>query len=113
MSVFTSFGNSTGATVNVDLVGSSTPTVSTVSLATAGTEYSFVLPINCREYRLKFRNSDATLQLSFVAGASGTTFLTVPRYCEYGDSDMKLTSTVTLYFQSNKNSQVLEILTWV
>lgn len=107
MSVFTSFSGG-----QIDLIGSVTPVVSVVSMPLAATEYSFVLPQDCRQFLVKTR-SGAVLQVAYASGQSGTTYMTVPRHCFYAESDIKLTSTVTLYFQSPLASQELEVLTWV
>ena len=108
MSVFTSFAGN----ITADSAGSGTPTVSVVSLATANTEYSFLLPSGCRQFLVKLRGA-ATLQVAYSMGDSGTTYFTVPRNCFYAESDLKIETAVTLYFQSPVASQELEILTWV
>lgn len=107
MSLFTSFAGQLSA----DLVGSTTPVITRVAMTTAATEYSYTLPANCRQYMIKLSGS-AVLQLAYVSGDSSVNYLTVPRNCFYAESDLKLTSTVTLYFQSNQSSQVAEIVAW-
>lgn len=108
MSVFTSFAGQ----ISADVVVSSTPAISVVSLTLASTEYSYVLPANCRQFLVKLRGA-AKLQVAYTAGQSGISYMEVPRNCFYAESDIKLTSTVTLYFQSPVAAQELEVLTWV
>lgn len=112
MSVFTSFGSSSGGSVVVDIQGATTPQIDQVSMLLADTEYSFALPTNCRQFQLGLQ-SDGILKVAYVMGDSGTMYRTIPRYCFYAESDLKLPGTVTLYFQCSKPTQVLEILTWV
>ena len=108
MSVFTSFAGQ----LNADLTGSNTPTITVVSMPLAATEYSYVLPANCRQFQVKTR-SGAVAQIAYSSGQSGTNYITIPRFCFYAESDLKLVSSVTLYFQSPLASQELEILAWV
>lgn len=111
MSAFTPSGSG-GVPITTTSAGATSPVVAQVAMASAATEYSYVLPAGCRQFQLKLQ-SGATLQVAYVAGQSGTNYLTVPRYCFYAESDLLLTGTLTVYFQSPTGSQVLEILTWV
>lgn len=110
MSYFTPAGSG-GAVSNVIVEGSTNPTVATVSMALAGTEYSYVLPTNCKQFMIKLRGS-GTLQFSYVSGESGTTYMEIPRYCFYAESDLNLNAATTLYFQSSSASQVAELIVW-
>lgn len=113
MSVFTSFGTSSGGgPITVNIQGATTPAISQVLMPTANTEYSFTFPADCKQFQVKLQ-SDATLKVAYVLGDSGSLFLTVPRYCFYAESNLTLPGTVTLYFQCTQPSQVLEVLTWV
>lgn len=108
MSVFTSFAGQ----ISTDPTGSSVPTVTVVSMPLASTEYSVSIPVNCRQFLVKLR-STASLQITYTAGQSATSYITVPRNCFYAESDLKIAGAVTLYFQSPAASQELEVLTWV
>lgn len=108
MSVFTSFAG----TLSADVAASALPTVQVVTMSLASTEYSIALPANCRQFLVKLRGG-AKLQVAYSPGDSGVTYFTVPRNCFYAESDLKLTSTVTLYIQCPVAAQELEVLTWV
>jgi hypothetical protein len=108
MSVFTSFAG----TLQADVIASGSPQIAILSMPTASTEYSITLPTGCRQFQIKLRSS-AALQLSYILGQSGSTYITVPRHCFYAESDLKLDGTVTIYVQSTVASQELEVLAWV
>lgn len=109
MSAFTPAGSGGAPTTPG---GVSSPVVARVPLTAAITEYSYVLPDGCRQFQMKL-DGPGQLQIAYVSGDSGTSYITVPRYCFYSESDLKLIGAVTLYFQSNLASQVAEIITWV
>ena len=108
MSVFTSFAG----TLQADVLASTTPQITIVSMPVAATEYSIALPAGCRQFQIKLRSS-ASLQVAYVSGQSGISYITVPRHCFYAESDIKLDGTVTLYVQSPIALQELEVLAWV
>jgi hypothetical protein len=87
------------------------PTLANVAMASAATEYSYILPIGTLKYFIKLRGS-ARLQLAFTLGGSSTTYLTISPGCFYSDSGLNLTSTVTIFFQSPSAGQLAEIVTW-
>lgn len=110
MSYFTPAGSG-GAPQNVTVNGATTPLVVNVSILLAATEYSYVLPTDCKQFLIKLRNS-GRLQVSYSAGQSGITYLTVPSQCFYAESDLALTAPTTIYFQSNLASQIAELQIW-
>lgn len=107
MSVFTSFAGK----IRAEFEGASVPLIDQVNMASAGTEYSYLLPDNCKQFMIKLQG-DANLQVAYLSGDSGIKFITVPRFCFLSESDLGLSAATTLYFQSNKASQVLEIISW-
>lgn len=115
----TTIGGEVGLDVNlinttpipVDLHLSGAPSILNVSAPVAATEYSFSLPITTTKYMFKSR-SKGTIQYAYTSGASGTTYISVPPGNFEGDERLKLTSAITIYFQSNKTSDVLEIKYW-
>jgi hypothetical protein len=113
MSAFTPTGGGGGLPLVTTAAGATNPAVSNVSMTLANTEYTVVIPSGVRQYMLLLRDSPAKLQVSYAAGMSGTTYITVPRYCYYAESDLLLAAPVNLYIRSPSPGQVLEVLTWV
>lgn len=111
MSAFTPAGSG-GLIPTVSVSGATTPTVAELDLTLAATEYSYTVPTNAKQFLLKLR-SPAVLQVSYVSGQSGTTYITVPRGCFYAESDLNLSGPVTIYMQSPSAAQVAEITLWV
>jgi hypothetical protein len=106
VSTFTSFAGK----LQAELTGATTRTTSMVDMPLAGTEYSFPIPDGTKQYLIKLRFS-GTLQVADQPGASGTNYIEVPSWC-FLSEDFLTTSGLTLYFQSPKPSQVLEVITW-
>lgn len=102
----------TDGSINVNLQSffSTTPTIANISAITSGTEYSYTFPTNTKKFMLKTRDS-ARLQFSYISGQSGTTYITVSSGSTYYLENLKLTST-TIYFQTNKNGETVEIESW-
>lgn len=90
----------------------STPTLSNVSIALAATEQSFSIPSGTKRFSLKIRGN-SNLNVSYISGQSGTNFLLVPTGSEYIEDNLYLASSLSIYFQSDKNTQILEIITWI
>lgn len=95
---------------NVGINGATTATVYNVSAAIANTEYSQALSNGTKQYSIRVRGM-AKLQYTFTVGESGTKFLTVPQGCTHSVDMLTLTGK-TIYFQVDKNTQVVEILEW-
>jgi hypothetical protein len=84
------------------------PTVATVTMTSANTEYSYDIPAGTRKVRIKLRALNALLR--FYGFSTGGSFTTIP-YGESLDVDVKAGG-ATLYVQSPSASQTLEVLTW-
>lgn len=87
------------------------PTVATVSMTSANTEYSYELPQGTREFWLKLRDPGYPMKVAMVSGDSGTTYFTVQNGETHKEPNTK-SSKVTLYFQSTQASMVAEILSF-
>lgn len=109
MSQFTPSGSS-GTTTNVVVNGATSPFVANVSIVSANTEYSYTFPTNTKKFHIKLRDGQR-LQLAYISGDTGTTYVTLPAYNLYTEENITLTS-VTLYFQSPVGSNVAEIIYW-
>lgn len=89
-----------------------TPSIANVTVTLANTEYSHALPTGTKYFRLKVRE-DSKLQLAFAATNSGTNYLTVFPGFTYESPPFALSSSVTVYFQCYKASQIVEIESWI
>jgi len=97
--------------VIVDLDGAATPLIFNLSAPTANTEVSQVLSVTVKRLMIRARSGNAKIQFSFVTGESGTKFITIPAGCTYEATDLDLIS-ATLFIQTDKSSQTIEILEW-
>jgi len=95
------------ATIIMDFAD--TPGIANISAPVANTEYSYVLPIDTKQVLIQARLGK--LKLAFISGDSGTTYITVNYGCNFMIENIKTNSTI--YFQSNKALDVIEINTWV
>lgn len=80
-------------------------------MTSAATEYSYTLPVGTTRFEIKLRDGGSLLQIAFVSGASGSTYITIPYGASYSETDAKVGGR-TLYFQSPDASMVAEIKTW-
>lgn len=110
MSSFTPSGSG-GKSVEVEITGSTNPIISNVLLTTAATEVDILLPNDCKQFLIRLRDPRTSLQLSYVAGDSGTIYLTISPGCFYSDSDLTV-SGLHIYVQSPSASQIVELVTW-
>lgn len=78
-----------------------------VVTTTAGVEYSQVLPSNVKSFTIKTR-TNGVLKLSTVATESGTNYVTIKGNAVY--SEDKFYTSLTLYFQSDKDGETVEII---
>jgi hypothetical protein len=88
------------------------PTVYNVSMPLAATEYTFTFPSGTKKFSLKTRVT-SNLQYTFQSGQSGTTFVTIPPGCNYSEENLSLSTSLSIYFQSNKPSNTLELTLWI
>lgn len=78
-----------------------------VNIISAGVEQSQSLPSNTKTFLIRSRNK-GRLRLAYTLGGTDTTYLTIPTGSSYVDDQFR--TTVTLYFQSNKPGDVIEIV---
>lgn len=109
MGVFSPGGASPATNVNSTIVGPDSPVIVNTVIALADTEQSYALPAGTSRFMIKVNGAD--LKLAYAPGTSGTTFLTVPRWCFYTETDISPTS-LTLYFQSPLVGLSIEIVSW-
>ena len=114
MSSFTPAGSGglPATPVTVTSLTADTPTVANVAVLLANTEYSYTFPTSTKRYMMANRDS-GTLKYSFSSGTSGTQYITLyPGDAAVADL-LDTTAGFTVYFQSTKASQTVEILSWV
>lgn len=86
------------------------PAIQNVTLTTAGTEYSIVIPADTKRFTIKSRQ-DSILKLSYTSGDTGINYFTIGYGVCYTEVNLD-GSGLTLYLQSNKNGTVIEVLSW-
>lgn len=111
MSVFTSSGGQTSISGDISIVGAANPTITNVDMLVGGTEYSYVLPTGTKKFQIRTRGG-SKLQVAYIPGDTATTYITVPRFCFYSESELSTTS-LTVYFVSTENNEIAEIVSWV
>lgn len=89
----------------------SSPTIFNVNVPTANTEVSQALPPDTKKFIIKVRDSAAKMQLAFTAGQSNTNYISVSRGVVFSEEGISIAAG-TVYFQLDKPSCVVEILTW-
>ncbi len=94
------------------IAGKGTPTVTNLSMPTAGTEYSFSIPAGSVYCEFISREC-GKIQFAFTATESGTNFRTVWPGAEYQIDLLDAgNAAITVYVQSTKANDTLEIVTW-
>lgn len=88
----------------------SSPTIYNVVCILANTEYSQAIADGTNQLTLRARGI-AKLQVAFASTQSGTNFLTIFPGSVYTVTNIN-TSSLTIYFQSNKPNTTVEILEW-
>lgn len=103
----------TDGSIDVVDVGSvaATPTIFNISVPTANVEVSQSLPSGTKKFSIQVRNSTALLQFAFAVGQSATNFIRLVRGASYEVTEI-LTTSLTIYFQTNNPSQIVEIIAW-
>jgi hypothetical protein len=99
-----------GGSLNLSKLTVTNPTVTNVTLGLSGTEQGIVLPANSKRVYLKTPDV-AKLQMTYAAGQSGSSYITIPMGCNYLEENIDRPST-TVYLQSNKNGTVVQVLSW-
>jgi len=87
-----------------------TPNIWNVSAPLAGIEYSQALSASVKRFLIKCRDT-AQIQLGYGVGESSTDFITIPPGAVYEEKDI-LSSSLTLYFQTDQAGQTIEIVEW-
>ena len=100
------------ATGTFTLSGKKVSRITNLSLPTASTEVAHVLLANIKSLMVKLRKKDcASLQIAYTIAESGTKFITLSPGIYYSEQDLEIASG-TIYLQTTKDSQTVEILEW-
>lgn len=99
-------------TVRARLIQAKVPTIYNLSMPTSGTEYSQALSENTKKIMVKTRDRTAKLRIAFVSGNTNTLWITLEAGAVFFEENLDLEG-ATIYLQSDKNGQVVEILQWV
>lgn len=86
--------------------------VANISMAIAGSEYSYGIVSGTKKITIKSREKGA-LQLARNAGQSGTNYISIPPGNSYTIDGIDSSVGVVLYFQSTKPADTLEIVYWI
>jgi hypothetical protein len=88
-----------------------TPTILNIPVVNPGTEYNVVLPAATKRFHLKNRGI-GKLQISFVTGETNTNFFELAPKVAYTEEGLSLDTSLTIYFQSTKANEIVELITW-
>jgi hypothetical protein len=85
------------------------PTIFNVLTGLANTESSQALPSNTKRFIIKARGN-TRIQMSYSIGTSGSNYFTIEPGASYEDENYYVSQTI--YFQCNKATQTIEIITY-
>ncbi len=97
--------------INVNVGGKKTPTIFSVSAPTANTQYQIDIPQATKKYRFRARKN-SRIQYSFVTGTTNSNYITVKPGNIEVEENLILDSNLTIYFQTPKSGQEIEVLLW-
>lgn len=89
----------------------STPTISRETIAAANTEQSYALPANTRRFLIQ-NTGKTVMKLAFANGDSSSTYVSIYPFTHYVEEKLSTSTNITLYFQTAKAGDIIEILTW-
>ena len=89
-----------------------TPEVVNISVpGTANTEFSYDIPEATKKFTIRTR-SRSQLQITYTSGGSGTEYFTIRPGFIYEEKNLSLDSDLTIFMQSNKIGDTVELLLW-
>lgn len=86
-----------------------TTTIFNVSIINGGVEVSQALPANTKKFIIRSRNK-GQIRLAYNSGGTSTAWLTIPVGSSYEDEEYYVSQ--TLYFQSTKSGDIIEIVAY-
>jgi hypothetical protein len=114
MSNFTPTGGSIGGSITADYQGATNPSITWVDMVLANTEYTYSIPSLARILRVRGAGlvGAAKLKLAFVSGESGTKYITVWPGSVWDSPQLEAGTVSSLYIQSTKAGERIEIEAW-
>jgi hypothetical protein len=98
--------------LSVDIDNPKTPTIVNTPAPLAATEYSYTFPPNTKRFSMRVRGGRSVMQISYTAGQSGIVYYTNEMGNIYESGEIDPVSPFTVYFQCNRATQIVEILSW-
>lgn len=95
--------------INVVTSPVKTPEVQNIPLAVAATEYTFIIEAGTKRFHIKNRHNGVLL-ISYLSN-DGSNYFSLHTGSVYSE-DVSLENDLTVYIQSTKGSQVVEVITW-
>lgn len=101
----------TSLPVSITVDSPDTPKITNITIPVANTEQSHIFAANTKRILMRLRGI-GKLQYSFTSGQSGTSFITMKKGNSEEFNALDLSVATTIYFQSPKAGETLEILEW-
>lgn len=98
--------------LNVDIENPGAPTIINITVPDADTEQSYTFPANTKRFKMKVRGGRSKIQIAYESGESGTNYFTNEMGNIYQSGDIDPLYPFVVYFQCNKDAQVIEIESW-
>ena len=98
--------------VEVQNIVVGTPTITNEAITLADTEYSYALPTGTHRVIMQSR-LEGLVKIAYTVGESSTNYWTIFPGQQKDIEFLNGSTAVTLYFQSSKAAQVLEIESWI
>jgi hypothetical protein len=97
--------------INTNIISQTinTPVIANINSVLANTEYNYTFPTNTKKFKFKARGN-SKIQFSFVTGQTDKQYITIHPGGIYEETG--LGSNVTIYFQTSKANEIIEILSW-
>lgn len=110
------FKVNTDGSIDVVITNSSVstiPYIQNIPILLANVENTIVLPVSTKQFELRVRDAKSKIQITYSIGDSNSNYITIPRGCNYSETDLNLTTlNRVLYVRSAKDSIVIECMVW-
>jgi hypothetical protein len=87
------------------------PTITSLALTLANTEYNMTLPAGTRQFSIKSR-TDSLIKIAYLTGQMSTNYVIMYPGSTYFRERIRRSTPLTMYFTSSKASDVLEVEYW-
>jgi len=103
-------GGALSGTIDLSGITTQIGKIELASIVSANTEYSHTFANGTKSFVLQNRN-EGLVKISFTSGQSGTTYWSIFPGQQF-PSELLDGSGITIYFQSPKSAQTLEMVSW-